>query len=135
MSGILSHLGAQARLRPGRGKPAGQPSDASWVRHPKVPISEATRRRLSLLAEQASDCGRSAIIGGHGSDMVIGLTSIPGFPAAQRLPPRIPDRRFRASRGPPGRTGPVDTPGQTPGERSSILRRQTRCLPVWIRPV
>jgi hypothetical protein len=48
----------QARLVPGQGKRAGRPSDASWVRHPKVPISEATGRRLSLLAEQASAGGR-----------------------------------------------------------------------------
>jgi hypothetical protein len=48
----------QARLVPGQGKRAGRPSDASWVRHPKVPMSEATRRRLSLLAERASDGGR-----------------------------------------------------------------------------
>jgi len=48
----------QARLVPGQGKRAGRPSDASWVRHPKVPISEATGRRLRLLAEQASRSGR-----------------------------------------------------------------------------
>jgi hypothetical protein len=48
----------QARLVPGQGKRAGRPSDASWVRHPKVPMSEATGRRLSLLAERASAGGR-----------------------------------------------------------------------------
>jgi hypothetical protein len=48
----------QARLVPGQGKRAGRPSDPSWVCHPKVPMSEATRRRLSLLAERASDGGR-----------------------------------------------------------------------------
>ena len=48
----------QARLVPSQGKRAGRPSDASWVSHPKVPMSEATRRRLSLLAERASDGGR-----------------------------------------------------------------------------
>ena len=48
----------QARLVPGQGKRAGRPSDASWVRHPKVPMSEATRQRLSLLAERASAGGR-----------------------------------------------------------------------------
>ena len=42
----------------GRESAPGRPSDASWVRHPKVPMSEATRRRLSLLAERASDGGR-----------------------------------------------------------------------------
>ena len=48
----------QGRLVPGQGKRAGRPSDASWVRHPKVPMSEATQRRLSLLAERASAAGR-----------------------------------------------------------------------------
>jgi len=48
----------QARLVPSQGKRAGRPSDASWVSHPKVPMSEATRQRLSLLAERASDGGR-----------------------------------------------------------------------------
>jgi hypothetical protein len=48
----------QARLVPGQGKRAGRPSDASWVRHPKVPMSEAIKRRLTLLAERASDGGR-----------------------------------------------------------------------------
>jgi hypothetical protein len=44
----------QARLVPGQGKRAGRPSDANWVRRPKVPMSEATERRLTQLAEQAS---------------------------------------------------------------------------------
>jgi hypothetical protein len=48
----------QAPLVPGQGKRAGRPSDASWVRHPNVPMSEATRRRLGLLAEEASAGGR-----------------------------------------------------------------------------
>jgi hypothetical protein len=56
LAGIVESL--QSRLVPGQGKRAGRPSDASWVRHPKVPMSEATRRRLSLLAEQASAGGR-----------------------------------------------------------------------------
>ena len=47
----------QDRLVPGQGKRPGRPSDASWVRHPKVPMSEATRRRLGLLAERASAGG------------------------------------------------------------------------------
>ncbi len=53
---IVSSL--QARLVPGQGKRAGRPSDASWVHHPKVPMSEVTGRRLRLLAEQASTGGR-----------------------------------------------------------------------------
>jgi hypothetical protein len=48
----------QARLVPGQGKRAGRPSDVSWVRHPKVPMSDATRRRLLRLAERASATGR-----------------------------------------------------------------------------
>ena len=56
----LAHIMAslQARLVPGQGKRAGRPSDATWVRHPKVPMSEATTQRLRLLAERASDGGR-----------------------------------------------------------------------------
>ena len=42
----------------GPGERAGRPSDPSWVSHPKVPMSEATRRRLSVLAARASDGGR-----------------------------------------------------------------------------
>ncbi|MBV8487137.1 MAG: hypothetical protein JO161_02545 [Planctomycetaceae bacterium] len=48
----------QGRLVPGEGKRSGRPSDASWVRHPKVPMSEGTRLRLSRLAERASASGR-----------------------------------------------------------------------------
>ena len=48
----------QARLVPGQGRRPGRPTDASWVRHPKVPMSEATRQRLIRLAEQSSTGGR-----------------------------------------------------------------------------
>jgi hypothetical protein len=48
----------QARLQPGQGLRPGRPTDASWVQHPKVPMSEATRRRLTRLAEQSSAGGR-----------------------------------------------------------------------------
>ena len=48
----------QARLEPGQGRRPGRPTDASWVRHPKVPMSDATRHRLALLAEQSSTGGR-----------------------------------------------------------------------------
>jgi hypothetical protein len=48
----------QARLEPGQGLRPGRPTDASWVRHPKVPMSEATRQRLTRLAEQSSVGGR-----------------------------------------------------------------------------
>jgi hypothetical protein len=48
----------QARLEPGQGLRPGRPTDPSWVQHPKVPMSEATRRRLDRLAEQSSAGGR-----------------------------------------------------------------------------
>jgi hypothetical protein len=48
----------QARLEPGQGLRPGRPTDASWVRHPKVPMSDATRQRLARLAEQSSTDGR-----------------------------------------------------------------------------
>lgn len=48
----------QTRLVPGQGKRAGRPSDASWVRHPKIPMSDETQRRLARLAEHASVKGR-----------------------------------------------------------------------------
>src|ERR1700692_1218704 len=42
----------QGRLSPGQGLRPGRPTDASWVRHPKVPMSEATRQGLIRLAEE-----------------------------------------------------------------------------------
>ena len=48
----------RARLAPGQGKRTGRPSDPSWVQHPKVPMSETTKRRLLSLAERASAGGR-----------------------------------------------------------------------------
>jgi hypothetical protein len=48
----------QARLLPGQGRRPGRPTDASWVRHPKVPMSDATRQRLARLAEASSIGGR-----------------------------------------------------------------------------
>ncbi len=48
----------QARLEPGQGIRPGRPTDPSWVRHPKVPMSDATRQRLIRLAEQSSASGR-----------------------------------------------------------------------------
>jgi hypothetical protein len=56
----LAHIVAtiQARLEPGQGLRPGRPTDASWTRHPKVPMSDATRQRLARLAEQSSTAGR-----------------------------------------------------------------------------
>jgi hypothetical protein len=48
----------RSRLVPGTGRRAGRPTDARWVRHPKVPMSLATERRLARLAAQASTAGR-----------------------------------------------------------------------------
>jgi hypothetical protein len=48
----------QNRLVPGQGKRAGRPTDANWVHHPKVPMSDATGKRLRILAERASAAGR-----------------------------------------------------------------------------
>jgi hypothetical protein len=56
----LAHIVAtiQARLEPGQGLRPGRPTDASWVRHPKLPMSEVTRQRLARLAELSSTGGR-----------------------------------------------------------------------------
>lgn len=48
----------QARLVPAEGKRTGRPTDAIWVHHPKIPMSEATERRLIRLADRASAQGR-----------------------------------------------------------------------------
>ena len=42
------------RLVPSQGLRLGRPTDPSWVRHPKVPMSQATEQRLVRLAERAS---------------------------------------------------------------------------------
>lgn len=46
--------GLQARLRPGRGKRPGRPTDANWVHRPKVPMSKETEERLNRLAARMS---------------------------------------------------------------------------------
>src|SRR5262245_1366983 len=56
LAAIVGQL--RSRLVPSRGRRAGRPTDARWVRRPKVPMSEATQRRLARLAEQASTEGR-----------------------------------------------------------------------------
>jgi hypothetical protein len=47
-----------AQLKPGQGRRPGRPTNAEWVRHPKVPMSDATQKRLARLAEQSSRDGR-----------------------------------------------------------------------------
>jgi hypothetical protein len=44
----------QARLQPSQGQRPGRPTDTSWVRHPKIPMSAATERKLRKLAAEAS---------------------------------------------------------------------------------
>lgn len=48
----------RARLVPGQGRRAGRPTDPKWVRHPKVPMSAKTEKRLIRLAEKASTAER-----------------------------------------------------------------------------
>ena len=56
LSAIIAAM--QDRLVPGQGLRPGRPTDANWVRHPKVPMSDATKQRLDHLAEQISAGGR-----------------------------------------------------------------------------
>jgi len=44
----------KVRLEPSRGQRPGRPTDATWVRHPKVPMSEETAAKLTQLAQRAS---------------------------------------------------------------------------------
>lgn len=44
----------QERLQPGQGERPGRPSVAAWTNRPKVPMSDATVRRLNELAEEFS---------------------------------------------------------------------------------
>ena len=53
LSGLVETL--HARLVPGQGLRAGRPTDANWERHPKVPMSRETERRLVHLAERVSN--------------------------------------------------------------------------------
>lgn len=49
----LAHLMHQ-RLTPSQGERPGRPTDSSWASRPKVPMSEATQRRLAEIAEAMS---------------------------------------------------------------------------------
>ena len=42
------------RLSPGHGKRPGRPTDPTWTRHPKVPMSKDTLAQLEALAQQLS---------------------------------------------------------------------------------
>ncbi len=48
----------QARLEPGPGLRPGRPTDSNWVRHPKIPMSDETHRRLERLADRSRSRGR-----------------------------------------------------------------------------
>ena len=48
----------QGRLRPSQGIRPGRPTDPSWDRSPKVPMSRRTETKLAKLAELASKTGR-----------------------------------------------------------------------------
>jgi hypothetical protein len=56
LAAIIAEL--QARLQPGQGQRPGRPTDANWVHHPKVPMSDHTQRALERLAELVSTPGR-----------------------------------------------------------------------------
>jgi hypothetical protein len=49
----LAHILHQ-RLTPSQGERPGRPTDPSWVQRPKVPMSEATIRKLAHIAETLS---------------------------------------------------------------------------------
>jgi hypothetical protein len=42
------------RLEPGEGDRPGRPTVSTWTKRPKVPMSEATEKKLVLLAKKAS---------------------------------------------------------------------------------
>jgi hypothetical protein len=44
----------RARLEPSEGRRPGRPTDATWVHHSKVPMTEETVQKLVRLAELAS---------------------------------------------------------------------------------
>jgi hypothetical protein len=44
----------QTRLEPSEGRRPGRPTDASWVHHSKVPMSDETMDKLVRLAQRAS---------------------------------------------------------------------------------
>jgi hypothetical protein len=49
----LAHIMHQ-RLTPSQGERPGRPTDSTWEDRPKVPMSEATQRRLAEIAAQLS---------------------------------------------------------------------------------
>lgn len=53
VSQLAHHL--RSRLEPAGGKRPGRPTEPAWRRHPKVPMSAETERRLRELATLMSD--------------------------------------------------------------------------------
>jgi len=45
-------------LEPGRGRRPGRPTNPKWARHPKVPMTDQTLRKLRQLAERSSTSAR-----------------------------------------------------------------------------
>lgn len=114
----LAHLLHQ-RLTPSQGERPGRPTDAIWESRPKVPMSEATRRRLVEIAEAISTPQRQV------SPMQV---------AAQLLEEavgRVPVKTEAGSEATPeGGVRPPDTPTIKPktnrGRRPPTGRRRTR---------
>jgi hypothetical protein len=53
LAAIVTRL--RSRLQPSQGERPGRPTDPSWTHHPKIPMTEETRQKLTKLAEQLSD--------------------------------------------------------------------------------
>jgi hypothetical protein len=53
----LAHIMHQ-RLTPSQGERPGRPTDATWENRPKVPMTDATHRRLTQIAAQLSTSER-----------------------------------------------------------------------------
>src|SRR5437588_10319609 len=53
----LAHI-MHRRLTPSQGERPGRPTDPTWDERPKVPMSEATQRRLAEMAAQMSSSER-----------------------------------------------------------------------------
>jgi hypothetical protein len=47
----------RSRLMPGQCPGPERPTEAHWIRHPNVPMSKITERRLICLAQEASNSG------------------------------------------------------------------------------
>jgi hypothetical protein len=76
----------QRRLTPGSGERPGRPTDLTWDARPKVPMSEATRRRLAEIAEAVSTPERKVSpmqVAAQLLEEAVALVEIPGGNAAK----------------------------------------------------